>query len=149
MDHAIIGAIVPAAAFVMVVCLVWLSTRERQTQIQARTDSYKHLLDKFGSGTELTQFLETEGGRRMVADLEKKEVNPRTRALRPMVAGVVLTCLGVAFLLLTVREADLLIPGGLVLATGIGFLIGAFVMLRLSKSLDADKGRSGQDGQTA
>ena len=138
MDSADIGALVPLAAFVMIVFIAWFGTREKQARIQARTDLHRHLLDKFGSGTELSQFLETEGGRRMVANLENREANPRARALRPMIAGAVLTCLGVAFLLLTVREEDLLIPGGLVLAIGIGFLIGAFVTLRLSKSWDAD-----------
>ena len=143
MDSADIGALVPLAAFVMIVFIAWFGTREKQARIQARTDLHRHLLDKFGSGTELSQFLETEGGRRMVANLENREANPRARALRPMIAGAVLTCLGVAFLLLTVREEDLLIPGGLVLAIGIGFLIGAFVTLRLSKSWDADKEGSG------
>ena len=149
MHPAAIGAFVPFAVFAMIVCIVWFGTREKQARIQARTDLHRHLLDKFGSGTELSQFLETDGGRRMIEDLGKSGVNPRARAQRPMIAGVVLTCLGVAFLLLTVREADLLIPGGLVLATGIGFLIGAFVTLRLSKSWDADKEGSGPDGQTA
>ncbi len=144
-----IGAFIPIAVFAMIVCIVWFGTREKQARIQARTDLHKHLLDKFGSGTELSQFLETEGGRKMIEDLGRGEASPKTGAARAMIAGAVLSCLGVAFLLLTFRERDLLIPGGLVLATGIGFLIGAFVTLRLSKNGEADKERSAPDGKTA
>ena len=85
----------------------------------------------------------------MIEGLEKGDVSPKERTVRPMIAGTVLTCLGVAFLLLTFREPNLLIAGGVLSAIGIGFLIGAFVTLRLSKSWEADKERSAPDGQTA
>ena len=85
----------------------------------------------------------------MIEDLGTGHVSPKERTLRPIIAGTALTCLGVAFLLLTFREPDLLIPGGLLLAIGIGFLIGAFVTLRLAKSWEADKERSAPDGQAA
>ena len=86
-----------------------------------------------GSGTELAQFLETEGGKKMIEDLGKGGVSLKERTLKPVIAGTVLTCLGVAFLVLTYREPDLVIAGGFFLAIGIGFLIAAFVTLRLSK----------------
>ena len=145
----IIGTLIPFGAFVMIVFIVWFVTRAKQARVQARTELHKHLLDRFGSGTELAQFLETEGGKKMIEDLGTGHVSPKERTLRPIIAGTALTCLGVAFLLLTFREPDLLIPGGLLLAIGIGFLIGAFVTLRLAKSWEADKERSAPDGQAA
>ncbi len=134
----IAGTLVPIVAFALIGFIVWFITRQKQARVQARTELHKHLLDRFGSGTELAQFLETEGGKKMIEGLEKGDVSPKQRTVRPMIAGTVLTCLGVAFLLLTFREPDLLIPGGLLLAIGIGFLIAAFVTLRLSKSWEAD-----------
>ena len=142
----IAGTLVPIVFFALIGFIVWLITRARQARVQARTELHKHLLDKFGSGTELAQFLETEGGKKMIEDLGKGE-SPKERTVRPVIAGTVLTCLGVAFLVLTYREPDLVIAGGIVLAIGIGLLIGAFVTLRLSKSWEADNERSTPDGQ--
>ena len=149
MSPDVIGTLIPFAGIAMIVLIVWFRTREKQATVQARTELHKHLLDKFGSGTELSQFLETAGGKKMIEDLGKGDVSPKERTLRPMIAGTVLTCLGVAFLLLTFREPNLVIPGGVLLAIGIGFLIGAFVTLRLSRSWEADNGRSAPDGRTA
>ncbi len=143
----IIGTLIPFGAFVMIVFIVWFETRQKQTRVQARTELHKHLLDKFGSGTELAQFLETEGGKKMIEDLGKDRVSPKERALKLLVAGTVLTCLGAGFLVLMYKEPEMAIPGGIVLAIGIGLLIGAFASLRLSKSWEADNERSTPDGQ--
>ena len=148
MNPAVLGTLIPFGAFVMVVFIVWFETRQKQTRVQARTELHKHLLDKFGSGTELAQFLETEGGKKMVEDLGKDRVSPKERALKHVVAGTVLTCLGVGFLILIYKEPDLVIPGGILLAIGIGFLIAAFVSLRLSKSWEADNEGSKPEGHT-
>ncbi len=145
MDPEVIGVFIPFAGIVMIIFIVWFRTREKQAQVQGRTELHKHLLDKFSSGTELSQFLETEGGKKMIEDLGKGE-SPKQRTVKPVIAGAVLTCLGVAFLVLTFRVPDLVIPGGIILAIGIGFLIGAFVTLRLSKSWEADKERSAPNG---
>ena len=144
----LIPILVPFGAFAMIVFIVWFETRQKQARVQARTELHKHLLDKFGSGTELAQFLETEGGKKMVEDLGKDRVSPKERALKRVVTGTILTCLGAACLMLMYKEPDLVIPGGILLALGIGFLIAAFVTLRLSKSWEADDEGSKPDGPT-
>ena len=149
MNPQVVGVFVPIAVFVMIVFIVWFGTREKQARVQARTELHKHLLDKFGSGTELAQFLETEGGKKMVEDLGKDRASPKERALKLMVAGIVLTCLGAGFLVLMYKTSALVIPGGILLALGIGFLIAAFVTLRLSKSWEADNERSKPGGPAA
>ena len=149
MNWADIGALIPFAGIAMIVIIVWLGAREKQARVKARTELHKHLLDKFGSGTELAQFLDTEGGRRMVEDLGTDRVSPKERALKLMVAGIVLTCLGAGFLVLMYKTSALVIPGGILLALGIGFLIAAFVTLRLSKSWEADNERSKPGGPAA
>ncbi len=138
MNPAILGMLIPFGAFVMIAFVVWFGTREKQARVQARTELHKHLLDKFGSGTELAQFLETEGGKKMVEDLGSERKDPHARTLGLLIPGTVLSCLGLGFLVLTYEVQNLVIPGGLVLAVGIGFLIAAFVSLRLSKSWKAD-----------
>ena len=59
----------PLGSFVMVVFIIWFVTRQKQAKVQARTDLHKHLLDKFGSGNELAEFLESEGGKKMLGEL--------------------------------------------------------------------------------
>ncbi len=141
--------LVPLGSFVMVVMIVWLVSRAKQAGVRARTELHKHLLDKFGSGTELSQFLETEGGKKMVEDLGKDRASPKERALKHIRAGTILTCLGAGFLILMYEDSDMVIPGGLCIALGIGFLIGAFATLRLSKSWEADSEPSKPEGPSA
>jgi len=148
MNPGVIGSFVPFAGIAMIVFIVWFATRGKQARIQARTELHKHLLDKFGSGTELSQFIETEGGRKMIEDLGKDRVSPKERALKLMVPGIVLACLGAGFLVLMYKTPNLVIPGGIILALGIGFLIAAFVTQRLSKNWEADDERSKPDGPT-
>ncbi len=148
MDPGVIGTLVPFAAFVMVVFIVWFGTREKQARVQARTELHKHLLDKFGSGTELAQFLETEGGRKMIEDLGTDHVSPKERALKHIRAGFIMLFLGIGFLVATYKVSPLVIPGTLFIALGVGFLIAAFVSLRLSKSWEADDEGSKPDGPT-
>ena len=131
----------------MIVMIVWLASRAKQANVQARTELHKHLLDKFGSGTELAQFLETEGGRKMIGDLGKDRSSPKERALKLVIAGTVLTCLGAGFLILMYEDQELLIPGGLCIALGIGLLIGAFATLRLSKNWEGDNEPSSTEAQ--
>ncbi len=131
----------------MVVLIAWFGSREKQARVQARTELHKHLLDKFGSGTELAQFLETEGGRKMIGDLGKDRSSPKERALKLVIAGTVLTCLGAGFLILMYEDSDMVIPGGLSMALGIGFLIAAFATLRLSKNWEGDNEPSSTEAQ--
>ena len=147
MNPAVLGTLIPFGAFVMVVFIVWFETRQKQTRVQARTELHKHLLDKFGSGAELAQFLETEGGRKMVEDLGTDRVSPKERALKHIRAGFIMLFLGIGFLVATYEESNLVIPGAVFIALGIGFLIGAYVTLRLSKSWEAESQLHKSEGQ--
>ena len=138
MTPEVLALMVPFAGIAMIVAIVWIKTREEQAKAQARAELHKHLLDRFGSGTELAQFLETEGGKQLIESLGKGE-GPKERALKLMIMGAVSTCLGVAFLVLTYFEPDLVFPGGILLAIGIGLLTGAVVLLRLSKRWEEEK----------
>ncbi len=137
----------PIVVGAMVLYLVWLFTRQQQVKIQARTELHKHLLDKFGSGTELTQFIESEGGKKMLEDLATDRVNPQERALALLPPGIILASLGIGCLVLTFKDSDLVIPGGLLVALGIGFLIAAAVSRRLAKSWSRTSQLRGPEGE--
>ena len=148
MDEDVIALGIPYAGIAMIVFIVWFASRGKQARVQARTDLHKHLLDKFASGTELAQFLETEGGRQMIEDLGTDHVSPKDRALKHIRVGFILLFLGIGFLAATYEKSDLVIPGAVCIALGIGFLIGAFVSMRLSKGWEAENELSQPDGQT-
>ena len=131
------GVFVPLGVFVMVVFIVWFGAREKQARVQARTELHKHLLDKFGSGTELAEFLDSEGGKKMLGELGEEKVSPRERALKYFRAGVIIAGLGVGFLVLTFKVSELVIPGGLLVGLGIGFLIAAWATRRWSRDSES------------
>jgi hypothetical protein len=122
------GYLVPLALFAMVVLIVWLVTRRRQAQIQAQTELRKQLIAKFGSVQELTAFLESDGGRQFFGEMKLPARDP----LRLLPAGVITTMVGLGFLGLTLRQKDLIVPGVILLAVGLGLLISAAIAYKLA-----------------
>ena len=126
---------VPLGMFAMIAAIVWFGSRVKQIRLMKQAEAQNGLLAKFQSGRELAEFMETETGQRF---LSQWDINPHAAILRSMMIGIVLFCLGLGFLALTVREEDLVIPGVIVLALGVGFIIGAAVSRRLSDRWNAD-----------
>jgi hypothetical protein len=124
------GILVPISVFAMIVAIVWLGMRQKQTRLRIRAEFHKQLLDKFNSGREFAEFLESKGSQRFLEELRSQGTDSKERPLR---FGIVLTMLGLALLGLSWMKKDLLIPGVLILALGSGYLISSFVSYRLSK----------------
>src|SRR2546428_3464504 len=72
-------------------------TAKSQAEVQAR------LLDKFGSGRDLIEYMQTEAGRRFVESVAIDRVNPFGRILGSIQVGLILTLLGLAFLLMRAK----------------------------------------------
>jgi hypothetical protein len=122
--------------FALVLMVVWLQVRKSQARTQARADFYRQVLDKFSSGREFADFLESRGSQRILEDLWSERLNAKERILRRLGTGVVLTVLGLGILGLTWKNANLLYLAVLFLALGLGFLISTGVSYRLSKKWD-------------
>jgi hypothetical protein len=131
----ILALLVPFALFAMVFGILWLAFRRKQEQMQAQAVFHKQLLDKFSSGKEFSEFLESQGGRQFLKTLWSQGQSGVDRVLRPMRAGIVMTVVGLALLALSWSrgQAGIRFPGVLVLALGIGFLMSAAVSHRLSR----------------
>jgi hypothetical protein len=129
------GILVPIALFAMILVIVWLGTRRRQAEIRARAEFQKQLLDKFGSGRELSEFLETKESQRFLNELWSQGAGRTNRVLRALQNGIVLTMLGLGFLALSHMRRGFVIPGVLVLSLGVGFLLSAVIAHQLSKKL--------------
>ena len=130
------GILVPIALFATILVIVWLKIRQRQAQLQARAEFHKQLLDKFGSGREFAEFLESKGSQRFLEELWSQKGESKDRPLR---SGIILTMLGLALCGLAWMKKDLIIPGVILLALGAGCLISSAISYRLSKKWDEAK----------
>jgi hypothetical protein len=140
------GIIIPIALFAMVVLLAWLAIQRKRAEMQARAEFQKQILDKFGSGKELAEFLGSEGSQRFLENLSARSYGGRDRVLGGMRAGIVLAALGLGFVLLATskHQRDLLVPGVLLLAVGAGLLIAAATSHRLLKKWEGGAQGAGQ-----
>jgi hypothetical protein len=112
-----------------------------QTQVHGK------LIDRFGNNEELLSYMNTDAGKRFLeaapipVEFEQDRRIPATlsRVLVPLQIGVVLTLLGIGFLLLRHSlpyvAAPLLVFGIVVLMPGIGFIISAGITWLLAARL--------------
>ncbi len=107
---------------------------------RAVAEIHSRLLDKCGSNQDLIAYLESGAGRRFLESAGAEGPQPWYRILNAIQAGVVLSLVGIAELIIRSLEQNLdtseflLISGAVVLAIGVGFLISAVTSFVLSKS---------------
>ena len=124
------------------------SGRKAGALIRARADLQTKLLDRLGSGREVVEFCQTEGGKQFIEALSMGTIespaskgSPTERILGSIQKGIILTLLGLGFLILAQKyhrddPGDVFMVVGVVgLSLGIGFLLSAGVSYRLSKSM--------------
>ncbi|MGH9662765.1 MAG: hypothetical protein ACRD96_29715 [Bryobacteraceae bacterium] len=116
--------------------IIWIDSRRRTLLSQRKMELHGRVLDKFGSAQELTEFLQTEGGRRFLDATPTEQSGPKERILSSVRRGVILVLLGVALAGIGAVGGDEppVVIGAIVLALGVGFLISAAVAFRLSKA---------------
>jgi hypothetical protein len=127
--------IVPVAVFAMVVLLAWIGHKSKLHRLQEQSETRKRLLDKFGSGHELTEFLATPQGQSFLKDQEMgaAQRSPKGKIVYSIGAGVVLVMLGGAFFGLMYLDRDWVFPGIILTALGLGLLIAAGISYQLYK----------------
>jgi len=143
------GDIVPMIMFLGLCAAVWrvavVIAESRRLQAIARMQSEVHhkLIEKFASGHELTDFLQTPGGVQLIGSLEDgpDKTRPAEGILRSTQIGVILTLLGLGFM--SVRwvihggvgeKEGAIVIGMLILFLGLGFLASSAISYRLSRS---------------
>ena len=75
--NGVLALLIPFAFFVAVVLIIWLLLRQRQARIQVRAEFHKQLLDKFSSGREFADFLESKGSQRFLKELWSQKMGPQ------------------------------------------------------------------------
>jgi hypothetical protein len=151
MDERIVVAIVLTVLITGLYKMLQAGLNSRRTSllIRSQADLHTKLLDRLGSGRELVEFAQTDGGQRFIQSLsvdnghERAGRLPIERILGSMQKGFVLSLLGIGFLALAWRHTfedrefkDILsVLGVIALCLGVGFLISSGVSYRLSKQL--------------
>ena len=133
----------PPALWLMLIVLglaasitVWavgqlFKNRRRSELLKTQTEFQLKLLDKISSSEELRGFLESESVR-ILFESQAARTEPQDRILGCLVPGCILTPAGV--LLVVVGQGAVRFIGSLAVATGLGFLVAAFVAYRLVRS---------------
>ena len=122
--------------FVFLGFIIWVVARAREARMRQRSEERSRLLERFSSSQELTEFLNSEAGSRL---LDKGTPAHPVRSLSATVtAGIITLFSGIGFLFvageLPGHDSDgFLIPGILGVMAGIGILVSAFVSAKLYK----------------
>lgn len=152
--------LVVVLSFILVGGVFWYMLQRQNALAKARlqrVESVNRLIEKFSTAKEVIEFLDTEQGRKLLADPFPPAGNPRTRVLRFVRFGIVFLFLGPAFLLdaywlrgeteirYVYQAKDLQFWGISSLALGVGLLVGAFLTNMIVKRW----GLNGANGKTS
>ena len=133
-----IPIVLGTAFFGMIAFICWIAARARQNRARMQAEVQTKLIERFSSGPELAEFLQSPTGKQFVTGVEQLPArNIGNRVLFGITRSIVLTFLGLAFLGLCIPEATrdnfFLVAGTICLALGIAFSISTFIAMRLSK----------------
>jgi hypothetical protein len=114
----------------------------RRTQQNAMQ---KHLLDKFSSTRDFTEFVQSPAGQKYVAGLSDAVTKPGASILTSVRIGIVLVFVGLAFFLIRpipdAHEGPFVLRGvgTLVSMLGAGFLVSGLVSYLIAKKIKAEQ----------
>jgi membrane-bound ClpP family serine protease len=146
--------IIAPAAFTMVGFIVWtiVTGWQRHLQVKHMAEFNGRLVERLGSVKDLSEFLQTDGGAKMLNSLtiERVSTSVRERVLRGSAIGVVCIALSLGFLVLGRMfmwedHEGFTIIGVIALSLGLGFVVSSMVSYFLAKALrilDASADRS-------
>ncbi len=127
--------IVLPASFILWGWVVWVVLEWRK--IKHKRGIQDKIVDKFDNVQELNDFLQTEAGENFLKFLRINGFGVRDKLLSSTTRGIILTILGIAFLIISQIYADemkiLITIGIVIMALGAGFLVSTIISYQLSK----------------
>lgn len=119
--------------------VVWAILLWRKMNHKSRLQN--KIVDKFSSGQEFNDFLQSQEGNKFLSFLKFDSSGPRQKILSSLSAGIILPSLGIAFIII-----GQIIPTGkdyfntscnaagiIFVALGVGFLISTFISYKMCK----------------
>jgi hypothetical protein len=134
-----IPIVISTGFFAMIVFVVWANANARSQQARFNAEVQSKLIERFGSGPELIEFLKSPEGQQFATGISKlPKLAARDRVVSGFTRAIFLTFLGIAFLVLCLTEMEnpgFLIGGAVLTALGLANLVSAIVSLKLSKRM--------------
>ena len=115
--------------FAFIGFIIWVVSRSRMAKMRQQSEERSRLLERFSSSQDLTSFLNSEAGDRLLGPPKAANNSSRMVAFT-MIGGIITLFMGLAFLLLVFAGRDpsggnLIVPASILCLTGIGLLIAA------------------------
>lgn len=134
--------------------ITWVVIRKRESRMRLRSEERVRMLERFSSGQEMTEFLNSSAGARYLELLGERVSHPIRSLSAAVTAGIISIFAGGAFHIVsrTVADADQMgfrIAGILTLVVGVGILVSAAVsalLYRRAGLMPARSQRNGRDG---
>jgi hypothetical protein len=134
--HGFLALLLPFAFLGVIGIAIWLKHRRNEAALKARLDFQTHLLSKFNSGKEFSEFLAAKGGQELLENLSVPQQPPRPRMLRSMRIGIFCSVIGIALLITeAVDDHDFSTGGAIVLAIGIGYMVSTYLSYRMAEKM--------------
>ena len=135
---AVFGVVGVCSVFALLIGFTtWVVSRRRQERGRAQFDLQRRMLEKFGTASEFVAFLESDSGRKFLQAVSSETQTQASRIFGSIQKGAIFTLIGVVgFCVVAYDTRDLVplaVPSGILLATGLGYLISAFATYRLSR----------------
>jgi len=144
--------IIAPAAFLTFAYVVYVISNifTRRQQLRSTTEFQGKLLERMGNMAEFSQFLNTEGGQKLLGTVGSDGGFAHQRVLRALQSGIVMLCLGIGIFMYLgeVRPGPdsyeaLGFVGTISAAVGLGLLVSGYVSLKLSRRMGLINGKSG------
>ncbi|MEA2563487.1 MAG: hypothetical protein QOH06_4991 [Acidobacteriota bacterium] len=115
--------------FVFIGFIIWVASRGREASLRRRSEERNRLLERFSSSEELTAFLNSEAGARLLTP-HKGPDHPTRKIVAAVFGGIITLFIGMAFLVVVFLGRDpsggrLIVPGTICVMVGVGILIAA------------------------
>jgi hypothetical protein len=111
--------------------VIWVVAGRMQERARIRMEMQARMLERFASPAELKEFLESEGGRRLLGGLSPR-LSVAPRMLLAVQAGVVVTMVGIGIQM--TGNMDLLSAGIVTVALGLGLIVSTAVAWVLART---------------
>ena len=135
------SVLIPIAFFAMVAVVVWLGTVTRRRDTDRRAELIRQLIDKFSTGEAFAQAMQSPEGSKLADALSLSREQPKRAWVGLFVPGSILTALGLGFVLLSfMMDVVYRIPAVVVGSVGIALLVSSYVAWRVDRD---DRDESG------
>ena len=147
--EAFMSLLVPFAFFAMIVLIVWFTTVTRRRDTDRRAELIRQLIDKFSTGEAFAEAMQSPEGSKLADALSLSRERPKRAWVGLFVPGSILTALGLGFVVLSLTMDDVYrIPAAVIGPVGIALLVSSYVAWRADRD-DSDQNTDASEDVTS